>query len=101
MYRGTTPTLTFRLPIDTGSITALSLAVAQGGVVRIEKGEGNNIRSRAFERKKTVKTNLRVPVMDVVCLQSFESVFVDAAVFEVEFAPEQPDVSIEKVFVKG
>lgn len=29
MYRGTTPTLTFRLPIDTGSITALSLAVAQ------------------------------------------------------------------------
>lgn len=37
MYRGTTPTLTFRLPIDTGSITALSLAVAQGGVVRIEK----------------------------------------------------------------
>ena len=38
MYRGTTPTLTFRLPIDTGSITALSLAVAQGGVVRIEKG---------------------------------------------------------------
>lgn len=38
MYRGTTPTLTFRLPIDTGSITALSLAVAQGGVVKIEKG---------------------------------------------------------------
>lgn len=37
MYRGTTPTLTFRLPIDTGSITALSLAVAQGGVVKIEK----------------------------------------------------------------
>lgn len=37
MYRGTTPTLTFRLPIDTGSITALSLAVAQAGQVKIEK----------------------------------------------------------------
>ena len=37
MYRGTTPTLTFQLPIDTGSITVLSIAVAQGGVVRIEK----------------------------------------------------------------
>ena len=31
MYRGTTPTLTFRLPIDTGSITVLSVAVAQAG----------------------------------------------------------------------
>ena len=37
MYRGTTPTLTFRLPIDTGSITMLSVAVAQGGHVKIEK----------------------------------------------------------------
>ena len=37
MYRGTTPTLTFRLPIDTGNITALSLAVAQAGQVKIEK----------------------------------------------------------------
>ena len=43
MYRGTTPTLTFRLPIDTGSITALSLAVAQGGVVKIEKLEGKTV----------------------------------------------------------
>ena len=37
MYRGTTPTLTFRLPIDTESITVLSLAVAQAGQVKIEK----------------------------------------------------------------
>ena len=37
MYRGTTPTLTFRLPIDTGSITVLSVAVAQGRQVKIEK----------------------------------------------------------------
>ena len=37
MYRGTTPTLTFRLPIDTGSITVLSIAVAQGRDVKIEK----------------------------------------------------------------
>lgn len=37
MYRGTTPTLTFRLPIDTGSITVLSVAIAQGRQVKIEK----------------------------------------------------------------
>lgn len=37
MYRGTTPTLTFQLPIDTGSITVLSVAVAQAGQVKIEK----------------------------------------------------------------
>src|SRR5574344_421214 len=37
MYRGRTPTLTFRLPIDTGSITVLSVAVAQGRQVKIEK----------------------------------------------------------------
>ena len=37
MYRGTTPTLTFRLPIDTESITVLSIAVAQGQQVKIEK----------------------------------------------------------------
>ena len=37
MYRGTTPTLTFTLPIDTGSITVLSVAVAQAGQVKIEK----------------------------------------------------------------
>lgn len=37
MYRGTTPTLTFQLPIDTGSITVLSIAVAQAGQVKIEK----------------------------------------------------------------
>lgn len=37
MYRGTTPTLKFQLPIDTGSITVLSVAVAQAGQVKIEK----------------------------------------------------------------
>ena len=37
MHRATTPTLTFRLPIDTGSITVLSVAVAQGRQVKIEK----------------------------------------------------------------
>lgn len=37
MYRGTTPTLTFRLPIDTGSITVLSVAVAQAGQVKSKK----------------------------------------------------------------
>ena len=55
MYRGTTPTLTFRLPIDTGSITVLSLAVAQAGQVKIEKAlsdvqlDGNVVSCRLTE----------------------------------------------------
>lgn len=60
MYRGTTPTLTFRLPIDTGSITALSLAVAQGGVVKIEKAladmtlEGKTVSCTLTEEEETL-----------------------------------------------
>mgnify|MGYP000149204732 FL=1 len=38
MYRGTTPTLTFKLPIQTGQITALSVAIKQDGVLRLDKG---------------------------------------------------------------
>lgn len=38
MRRGTTPTLTFILPFDAGSITALSIAFAQGGKLILEKG---------------------------------------------------------------
>lgn len=37
MRRGTTPTLKFTLPFDAGSITALSIAFAQGGRVVLEK----------------------------------------------------------------
>ena len=38
MYRGTTPTLTFKIPIQTGQITALSVAIKQDGVLRLDKG---------------------------------------------------------------
>ncbi len=38
MYRGTTPTLTFTLPIETSTITALNIAFAQLGRVVVEKG---------------------------------------------------------------
>lgn len=37
MYRGTTPTLRFTLPIDTAEITQLSIAFKQAGVVVFEK----------------------------------------------------------------
>ena len=37
MYRGTTPTITLTLPMDTGSITALNLCFAQQGEVILEK----------------------------------------------------------------
>ena len=38
MYRGTTPTIIFSLPIDMSPITALNLAFAQKGEVLLEKG---------------------------------------------------------------
>ena len=38
MYRGTTPTMTFTLPFDTGDITALNLCFVQQGEIVLEKG---------------------------------------------------------------
>ncbi len=38
MYRGTTPTMTFTLPFDTGGITALNLCFVQQGEIVLEKG---------------------------------------------------------------
>lgn len=38
MYRGTTPTLRFVLPIQTSSITALSVAIKQGNDLVADKG---------------------------------------------------------------
>ena len=37
MYRGTTPTITFALPIDCGQITALNLCFAQQEQIVLEK----------------------------------------------------------------
>lgn len=37
MYRGTTPTFTFKLPIDTGTITAASVMFHQAGCESMEK----------------------------------------------------------------
>lgn len=37
MYRGTTPTLKFRLSVNTSEITLLSVAIAQNGKVVVEK----------------------------------------------------------------
>ena len=37
MYRGTTPTITFTLPFDSGNITALNLCFAQRGEIILEK----------------------------------------------------------------
>ena len=50
MYRGTTPTLTFTLPIEAASVTALNIALAQCRRVVISRSledveaDGNEIR---------------------------------------------------------
>ena len=59
MYRGTTPTITFRLPLQTSAITALSLTLRQKGVV-IEKELkdvtlGENIVSVTLTEAETLK----------------------------------------------
>ena len=38
MYRGTTPTFTFTLPIECETITKLSVAFKQGGKLLFERG---------------------------------------------------------------
>lgn len=38
MYRGTTPTFTFTLPIECKTITKLSVAFKQGGKLLVERG---------------------------------------------------------------
>ena len=37
MYRGTTPTFTFTLPIECETITKLSVAFKQGGKLRVHR----------------------------------------------------------------
>ena len=57
MYRGTTPTITFTLPVDGGSITALHLSFAQKGEILLEKGlkdcllEGNTLQVGLTEQE--------------------------------------------------
>ena len=57
MYRGTTPTITFHLPIDGSSITALNLSFAQKGEIVLEKAlsdctaEGNTLRVTLTEQE--------------------------------------------------
>ena len=57
MYRGTTPTITFTLPIDGSSLTALNLCFAQKGEILLEKNltdcvlEGNTLRVTLTEQE--------------------------------------------------
>ena len=45
MYRGTTPTFTFTLPIECETITKLSVAFKQGGKLLFERGLADVTRS--------------------------------------------------------
>lgn len=74
MYRGTTPTISFSLPIDGSSVTALNLCFAQKGQAVLEKGladcclEGNVLQVtlteqdtlRFDEKKGMVELQLRI-----------------------------------------
>ena len=74
MYRGTTPTFSFSLPMDSSTITALNLCFAQQNTIVLEKTladctrEGNTLHVRLTEqetllfdaRKGMVEMQLRV-----------------------------------------
>lgn len=57
LYRGTTPTLRFDLPIPVKDITALSIAVSQDGKLLMDKGaddvdmDGNTIKLTLTEKE--------------------------------------------------
>lgn len=73
MYRGTTPTITFALPFDSGQITALNLCFSQAGKIILEKdlsacvAEGKTLRvalaeaeTLLFDANAMVEMQLRI-----------------------------------------
>ena len=62
MYRGTTPTLTFTLPIEANTITLMNLALSQFGRVLVSKGladstiDGKTV-SFTLTEEETLKLN--------------------------------------------
>lgn len=62
MYRGTTPTLTFTLPIKANTITLMNLALSQFGRVLVSKGladstiDGKTV-SFTLTEEETLKLN--------------------------------------------
>ncbi len=91
MYRGTTPTMTFTLPFDTGAITVLNLCFVQQGKIVLEKGltdcalEKNNLQVNLTEQetllfeagKGMVEMQLRIGCGDVRMASNIMQVSVD------------------------
>lgn len=96
MYRGTTPTLTFTLPIEAATITALNIALAQRGRVLVSrsladvKTEGNEI--------ETTLTEAETLALHAGCnLQIQLRVGVD----ETRMASQIFDVPVERILQEG
>lgn len=61
MYRGTTPTLTFTLPIEAATITALNIALAQCGRVVVSRDlDGVETDGRKITMTLTEEETLRL-----------------------------------------
>lgn len=61
MYRGTTPTLTFTLPIEAATITALNIALAQRGRVVVSRDlDGVETDGRKITMTLTEEETLRL-----------------------------------------
>lgn len=96
MYRGTTPTLTFTLPIETSTITALNIALAQCGRVMVSRSlDGVETDGRKVQMTLTEEETLRL--YDDVNLQIQVRVGVGAA----RMASQVFTVPVERILRDG
>lgn len=96
MYRGTTPTLVFTLPIEASSVTVLNIAIAQIGRVVISRSlddvviDGNDVKMTLTEEETL---QLRA---------GFElSIQVRAGVGESRMASQVFRVPVERILQEG
>lgn len=98
MYRGTTPTLTFTLPIEADTVTLMNLALSQFGRVLISKGlEDAEIDGKTVSFTLTEEETLKLIGRGSNGVEIQLRVGVD----EVRFASEIFTVPVERILQEG
>ena len=96
MTRGTTPTLTFALPIDANTVTACNIALAQCGKVIISRDLGGvEIDGQQIKMTLTEEETLRLHANVELQIQ------IRVGVGESRMASQVFQVSVEKILQEG
>lgn len=98
VYRGTTPTIVFNIPIDTQSITELNIAVAQFGKVIIQKGiDEVSLSSGKVEMTLTEEETLSLKSRDRAPLE----IQMRIGVGDLRFASQIFTVAVKRILNEG